>query len=61
MTDAPEDDRVLTPHGLALLYAGTQACANLRTTGHLTGGDRADDRDWDAAFGGYQVHIRDFY
>ena len=61
VTDAPDDDRVLTPHGLALLYAGAQACANLRAAGHLTGGDRADDRDWDAAFGGYQVHIRDFY
>jgi predicted acetyltransferase len=59
--DAAKDDRVLTPHGLALLYAGAQGCANLRAAGHLTGGDRADDLDWDAAFGGRQVHIRDFY
>lgn len=59
--DDPEDDRVLTPHGLALLYAGAQSSANLRAAGHLTGGDLADDLDWDAAFGGRQTHIRDFY
>lgn len=59
--DEAEDDRVLTPHGLALLYAGAQSSANLRAAGHLTGGDRADDLDWDAAFGGRQAHIRDFY
>ena len=59
--DVPEDDRVLTPHGLALLYAGAQSSTNLRAAGHLTGGDLADDLDWDAAFGGRQTHIRDFY
>lgn len=59
--DAAEDDRVLTPHGLALLYAGAQSSANLRAAGHLAGGDLADDLDWDAAFGGRQAHIRDFY
>ena len=59
--DDPEDDRGLTPHGLALLYAGAQSSANLRAAGHLIGGDLADDLDWDAAFGGRQAHIRDFY
>lgn len=56
-----EPDRVLTPQGLALLYAGAQSAANLRMAGHLTGGDVAEDLDWDAAFGGRQPHIRDFY
>lgn len=58
---AGDPDRVLTPHGLALLYAGAQSCANLRAVGHLTGGRVEDDLDWDAAFGGRQTHIRDFY
>jgi predicted acetyltransferase len=55
------EDRVLTPHGLALLYAGSQSCANLRAAGLLSGGDVDQDLDYDAAFGGRQVHIRDFY
>ncbi len=59
--DRADPDRVLTPHGLALLYAGAQSCANLRFAGHLTGGDAAGDPDFDAAFGGRQAHIRDFY
>ena len=58
---AMDRDRVLTPHGLALAYAGAQSSANLRAAGHLTGGTDAEDRDWDAALGGRQVHIRDFY
>ena len=36
--DHPED-RVLTPQGLALLYAGAQSCANLRAAGLLHGGE----------------------
>ena len=59
--DDHEDDRVLTPHGLALLYAGVQSSANLRAAGHLSGGDVDHDLDFDAAFGGRQAHIRDFY
>ncbi len=55
------DDRVLTPRGLALLYAGAQSCANLRAAGHLCGGDRDEDLDWDALFGGRQAHIRDYF
>lgn len=58
---ADRGDRTFTPHGLALLYAGTQACANLRMAGHLSGGDRSQDLDWDALFGGRQQHIRDHF
>lgn len=55
------DTRELTPQGLASLYAGAQSCANLRSTSQLTGGDTADDETWDAAFGGRQVHVRDYF
>ena len=58
---ADRGDRTFTPHGLALLYAGTQSCANLRMAGHLSGGDRSQDLDWDALFGGRQQHIRDHF
>jgi predicted acetyltransferase len=58
-SDADQANRTLTPQGLALLYAGTQSCANLRMAGHLTGGDITEDLDWDALFGGRQRHIRD--
>ncbi len=58
---AHQDTRELTPQGLAALYAGAQSCANLRSTSHLTGGNVADDETWDAAFGGRQVHIRDYF
>ena len=54
-------DRVLSPRGLALVYAGAQSSANLRTAGHLEGGDPAQDLDWDAVFGGRQLHIRDYF
>ena len=54
-------DRVFTPHGLALLFAGVQSCANLRAAGHLAGGGVDQDLDWDALFGGRQQHIRDHY
>lgn len=55
------DTRELTPQGLASLFAGAQSCANLRSTSHLIGGDTADDDTWDAAFGGRQPHIRDYF
>ena len=54
-------DRILTPRGLALLYAGVQSCANLRAAGLLSGGDVGQDLDWDAVFGGRQAHIRDYF
>jgi predicted acetyltransferase len=59
--DKRETDRILTPRGLALLYAGVQSCANLRAAGLLSGGDVEQDLDWDALFGGRQAHIRDYF
>ena len=59
--ESQADDRTLTPRGLALLYAGVQSCANLRTAGLLSGGDVDQDLDWDALFGGRQAHIRDYF
>ncbi|SDR96806.1 Predicted acetyltransferase [Friedmanniella luteola] len=56
-----EDVRTLSTRGLSLLYAGAQSSANLRASGHLTGGDRAEDADWDALCGGRQRHIRDYF
>lgn len=53
--------RTLGPRGLALLYAGVQSSANLRSSGHLQGGDAAEDLDWDALFGGRQLHVRDYF
>jgi predicted acetyltransferase len=54
-------DRNLSSRGLALLYAGAQSCANLRAAGHLSGGDPAEDVEWDTLFGGRQLHIRDYF
>ncbi len=54
-------DRTFTPRGLALLFAGAQSCANLRSSGQLHGGNVDQDLDWDALFGGRQQHIRDYY
>jgi predicted acetyltransferase len=56
-----EDLRVVSTRGLSLLYAGAQSSANLRASGHLSGGDRREDRDWDALFGGRQRHIRNYF
>lgn len=52
---------VLTPHGLALLWAGAQSCGNLRLAGHLTAGSPDDDRTFDALLGGRQLHVRDYF
>jgi hypothetical protein len=60
-SNADHADRTFTPHGLSLLYAGAQSCANLRLAGHLDGGDVKEDLDWDALFGGRQRHIRDYF
>jgi predicted acetyltransferase len=49
-----------TGRGLALSYAGAQSCANLRMSGLLSGDD-GHDRLWDAALGGRQVHVRDYF
>ncbi len=58
---ARPDLRTLSIRGLSLLFAGAQSCANLRASGHLVGGDRQEDRDWDALFGGRQRHIRNYF
>ena len=60
-TRVPRSDRVLTPRGLSLLYAGAQSSANLRVAGHLRGGDPARDADWDSLAGGRQLHVRDYF
>lgn len=54
-------DRTLTPQGLALLYAGVQSCANLRTLGYLDGGDTDDDDTWDVLFSGRPHQIRNYF
>ncbi|MDQ6657377.1 MAG: GNAT family N-acetyltransferase, partial [Actinomycetota bacterium] len=50
-----------TAQGLALRYAGTQSCGNLRLAGQLAGGNADEDSTWDAVFGGHQFHIRDYF
>lgn len=51
---------VLSPQGLALLYAGAQSCANLRMLGHLTG-PHDHDRLLDALLGARPLHVRDYF
>lgn len=51
----------LGPRGLALLYAGAQPPAELRSAGLLDGGSEADDELLTLAFGGRPVHIRDYF
>lgn len=48
------------PRGLALFYAGTATCADLRMAGLLTG-DPGQDRALDALLDGRQLHIRDYF
>ena len=56
-----EDDRRLSPRGLALLYAGAAPCRDLRALGLLTGGEPAEDADWDALFSGWPNRVRDTF
>ena len=56
-----EDDRRLTPRGLALLYAGAAPCSDVRALGLLTGGEPAQDADWDALFSGWPNRVRDTF
>lgn len=51
---------VLSPQGLALLYAGVQSCANLRLLGHLHG-PVEHDRLLDALLGSRPAHVRDYF
>lgn len=54
------DVPTLSPQGLALLVAGAQTCGNLRLLSHLRGATE-DDAVLDAAFGGRQLHVRDYF
>lgn len=58
---AERGGRRFTPAGLALMFAGVQSSANLRSAGHLTGGRTDEDATWDAHFGGRQAHVRDYF
>lgn len=58
---AEHGGRVFTPAGLALMFAGAQSSANLRSAGHLSGGVTDEDGTWDALFGGRQQHVRNYF
>lgn len=61
ISDDSVDPLRLGPRGLALLYSGAQPPAELRSAGLLDGGSEADDELLTLAFGGRQVHIRDYF
>jgi predicted acetyltransferase len=58
--DASYAGPVLSPRGLALLYAGAQGCADVRAAGLMSGDDRWDPV-LDALLGGRRVHVRDYF
>ena len=58
--DAHHERPVLSPNGLALLYAGAQPAGNLRFAGHLTG-DAAHDDVLTALFASRPLHTRDYF
>ncbi|SDS20511.1 GNAT family N-acetyltransferase [Microlunatus soli] len=49
-----------TPNGLAVVYAGAQSTAGVRTVGGLSGPE-SDDETWNLAFGGRPVRIHDHF
>ncbi len=55
------DDRTLGPRGLALLVTGAAPCRDLRVLGLLTGGDPAQDADWDALVAGRVRGVLDHF
>ena len=55
------DDRTIAPRGLSLLVTGTVPCRELRTLGLLTGGDPAEDADWDAMVAGRVRGVLDHF
>ena len=59
--EVSETHPVFTPQGIAMAYAGTQSCANLRLAGHLEGGSPTGDLLLDTLLGGRQVHIRNYF
>jgi predicted acetyltransferase len=60
LEDAHHERPVLSPNGLALLYAGVQSAGNLRSAGHLTG-QPEHDAVLTALFSGRQLHVRDYF
>lgn len=56
----PAAERVYTPTGIALAYAGVQSSANLRRAGLLVG-PTDGDATWDALLAGRPVHVRDYF
>lgn len=55
------DDRTFGPRGLALLLTGAAPCRDLRVLGLLTGGDPAEDADWDALVAGRVRGVLDHF
>ena len=55
------DDRTLAPRGLALLVTGAVPCRDLRVLGLLSGGDPAQDADWDALVAGRVRGVLDHF
>ncbi|RYZ26798.1 MAG: hypothetical protein EOP01_08530, partial [Propionibacteriaceae bacterium] len=55
------DDRTVAPRGLALLVTGAVPCRDLRVLGLLTGGDPAQDGDWDALVAGRARGVLDHF
>ena len=55
------DDRTLNPRGLALLVTGAAPCRDLRVLGLLTGGNPAEDADWDALVAGRVRGVLDHF
>ena len=55
------DDRTLGPRGLALLVTGAAPCRDLRALGLLTGGNPAEDADWDALVAGRVRGVLDHF
>lgn len=58
---AGEDATVVTPGGLAVLYAGGVSVDALRRTGLISGGSAAGDSTLDAAFAGPRPGILDYF
>ena len=59
--DDGDDAAVITPSGLAVLYAGGVPSATLRRAGLLSGGTPAADAGLDAAFAGPRPAILDYF
>lgn len=57
--DGPAE-RVYTPRGLAVAFAGVQNSATIRALGHLSGPEQDDDL-WDTLLATHQFHICDYF